>query len=515
MTGHAQTAMDAPFRTDHLVGDLERRSVRAGGITIAAQVVKPVIQIGSTMALARLLAPADFGLIAMVTAVTGCSAMFKEAGLSMATIQRAEVTHAQVSTLFWINVALSVLIMAVLMALAPAIAWLYSEPQLIWVTIAVAGTILFGGLVIQHEAILKRQMRFGRLAMIDIASMAAGIPVGVGMAFAGFGCWSLVGMMATTAMVSCALVWIAARWRPGRFVRGSGVRSMLAFGAHLTGSRFMEYINQNVASVLIGWALGPMTLGFYSKAYSLLLMPMRQINWPLSAVAIPSFSRLQNEPERFRAFYLRVLQSVCLLAAPVIALSFADADRIILFVLGNQWMESVSLFRWLAPAALIGTLHAAPGWLMVSLGHPRKLLRWSLLSTPLTVIAIAVGIKWGADGVAAALSIMSVVLFLPMSWYATRNSPVPFPSLLNVLWRPIAMSLAAAVVLMQLREPMTELLILPVQLVLDSIVFMITFLLVGMILPGGRAMLGDAVHLFGELRRKRTLPTPDSEDGNT
>ena len=142
--------------------------------------------------LARLLTPADFGLIAMIAVVTGFVEMFKDAGLSVATVQRATVTHAQASTLFWINVALSLAVTLVVAALAPAIAWFYDEPKLTAITLALSATIVFGGLAVQHQALLRRRMEFGRLAFIEIASLAAGVVTAVLMAGRGWatGRWS-------------------------------------------------------------------------------------------------------------------------------------------------------------------------------------------------------------------------------------------------------------------------------------------------------------------------------------
>ncbi len=150
------------FDTEYLKADLKGRSVRGGAVTMAAQGIKFFLQIGSTVVLARLLTPEDFGLIAMVTAVTGFVMMFKDMGLSMATVQRAEIDHAQISTLFWINVVLSLAFMLLTATLAPAIAWFYSEPRLTWITLALAGAFIFSGFTVQHQALLRRQMNFGR-----------------------------------------------------------------------------------------------------------------------------------------------------------------------------------------------------------------------------------------------------------------------------------------------------------------------------------------------------------------
>ena len=166
---------DEPLRTDHVLGDLRRRSVRGGAATLAAQLCKFALQFGSTALLARLLTPDDYGLIAMVTAVTGFVAIFKDLGLSAATVQRKEITRQQSSNLFWINVACSILLMLILMAAAPLIAWFYKHPELRWITIALSASFIFGGLTAQHQALLRRQMRFGVLARIEVGAMACGV----------------------------------------------------------------------------------------------------------------------------------------------------------------------------------------------------------------------------------------------------------------------------------------------------------------------------------------------------
>jgi len=202
---------------------------------MAAQGVRFFLRMGSTVVLARLLTPQDFGLIAMVTVITGFVMMFKDMGLSMATVQRDEVNHAQISTLFWINVGLSLCVMLLTAALAPVIAWFYGEPRLVWVTLALASAFIFGGFTVQHQALLRRQMRFGTLAVIGIISMVVGIITAIIAALSGAGYWSLVLMQLATAITIAIGVWVGCDWRPGLFVRRSGIRKMLAFGGNLTG----------------------------------------------------------------------------------------------------------------------------------------------------------------------------------------------------------------------------------------------------------------------------------------
>ena len=415
------------FETDHLLGDLHLKSVRGGVITLAAQAIKILLQMTSTMVLARLLTPKDFGLVAMVITITGFVAMFKDCGLSMATVQHAQITHAQVSTLFWINCALSAAVMLVVAMLAPMVAWFYHEPRLIWITLVLSITFVFSGLTVQHQALLRRQMQFKTLAIIDIVSMASGLAAGIGMAWgAGFGYWSLVGMTFATTLVNAILVWIKCDWRPGPYGRNVGARSMLAFGGSLTGFDVLNYFTRNFDSVLIGRVLGPIATGVYSKAYSLLALPMNQINAPISSVMLPALSRLQNEPEAYAKLYLGALKALSFVTVPMVVFSFVLAKDIILILLGAQWLSAVVVFQLLAPAALVSAINIAPGWLCISLGHPQKQLHYGLVSAPICVGAFLIGIKWGVEGVAAAFSLTFFILFWAFVWYASKDSSVKF-----------------------------------------------------------------------------------------
>jgi len=203
------------LRVDHLSADLRGRSVRGGAVTLSSQGAKFLLTLVSMAILARMLAPEDFGLIAMATVVIGFTSVFKDMGFSMATVQSPDIRHAQASTLYWLNVAASVVITIVTAAVAPLLAWFYKEPRVTAVTVALAATILFGGLGIQHQALLRRQMRFGALAFAEVASLVLATLAAVASALAGFGYWSLVVLNVAREIANTAAVWILCGWRPG------------------------------------------------------------------------------------------------------------------------------------------------------------------------------------------------------------------------------------------------------------------------------------------------------------
>jgi PST family polysaccharide transporter len=159
------------FKTDHLLTNLKRRTISSGAVTMSAQGLKFLLSLISTVILARLLTPRDFGLVAMVTTITGFLRVFKDAGLSIATVQREGITHAQVSNLFWVNIAVSTLSTLIVAAAAPIVARFYQNDRLISVTLLLSTTFLISGSTVQHQALLKRQMRFKALAAIEVGSM--------------------------------------------------------------------------------------------------------------------------------------------------------------------------------------------------------------------------------------------------------------------------------------------------------------------------------------------------------
>ncbi len=413
------------FSTDHIKANLKAYSVKGGVVTLTGQAVKFILNMGSAMILARLLTPADFGLIAMVGAFTGFVGLFKNLGLSVATIQRDGITHSQVSTLFWINVGVSILLAAIGASLAPLVVWVYREPQLKLITIAISCTFVFGGLSAQHAALLRRQMRFTALAAVQILSMAAGIASAIILAYKGAGYWALVGLTAFQELFSTVLCWTFMRWRPGKPGNYSSVRSLLAFGGNLTGFNLMNYFSRNADNFLIGWWWSAAHLGIYSKAYKLFLLPLRQVAWPLSGVAIPALSRVNNDPEHYRRVFYQFQGKLGLIIIPLMAFILIAADSIVLVILGPQWEAAISVFRWLGLVGIVEGATNSNGWVFISQNRTKEMFHWGILSSILCIASFIVGLPWGPDGVAASYGISGVIIRFPLLiWLVGRNGHI-------------------------------------------------------------------------------------------
>ena len=416
---------EAYFNTEPLKEGLGARTARGGAVTFASQGFKFFASLGATMVLGRLLRPADYGLIGMVAVVTGFVSMFKDLGLSAATVQRDEITSKQVSTLFWVNVALSVGVGLLTLALAPAVAWFYGAPQLTSVTAVYAVGFLFGGLTVQHEALLHRQMRFAAQAACEIVALLVTIAVTITLAWRGVGYWSLVAGHVTTSFVYMIGIWTVCRWRPGRPASVASVRSLLRFGGNLTGFGVVNFFARNLDNMLIGRVWGSQQLGLYAKAYQLLTLPIDQINAPITTVAVPALSRLNDSPDHYRRAYLRIIEKIAVLTMPGIALLIGTADWVVLVILGPQWTEAGRIFAALGVAALIQPIANTTGWLFISQARTDDMFRYGLVASTIIVAAILSGLHWGALGVAVVYALVWVTIVTPLLFYwVGRKGPV-------------------------------------------------------------------------------------------
>lgn len=490
------TENEQHFRTDHLKSDLKGRSVRGGAAVLIAQGCKFILQMGSTIILARLLTPQDYGLIGMVSAVTGFVSMFKDMGLSMATIQKAEVNHRQISTLFWVNVGLSIATMLVSAAIAPVIAWFYGEPRLTLITLVSAIGFIFGGLTVQHQALLNRQMRFTALAIIDIISMLIGITTAIVLAWYGAGYWALVMMQLAIAISTTIGVWLICRWRPSLPSLHSGIGEMLAFGGNLTGYSIINYFSRNLDNVLIGRYWGAGELGLYSKAYQLLLLPINQINAPIASVAIPALSRLVDSPAQYRKAYLRIVEKVALLTMPIMIFMIATSDWLVLLLLGSQWNDSRRIFILLALAGLIQPVANSTGWLFISQNRSHQMFQWGLIGGTINIVSFFAGLHWGAVGVAASYSLFWTYICMPLLfWFIGRTGPIKTADFHRVLAPFVLTSLCTLFALLAFRK-YVEISNPALGCLIAFIITILTFLSILALIPSGRMALQDVKTLI-------------------
>jgi O-antigen/teichoic acid export membrane protein len=505
MPGETETSgkMSDVFETRHLTGNLRERSVRGGVFTILAQVAKFILQLGSTIVLARLLAPSDFGLLAMALVFTSFVAVFTDAGLSTATVQHQQINHAQISTLFWINAALGIGLMLLVMALAPFVAWFYDDSRLIPVTLGVATAFLFGGLSVQHLALLKRQMRFGAIGATDVASQVLGIAAAILLATQfDAGIWALLGLHIVPPVARMVFVWLLSGWRPGLPSRDADIGSMLRFGGRASAASFLFQAGLQADKLLVGWSLGPTVLGLYDRAFRLMRLPINQMNVPLTAVAIPALSRTLGDDSRYRRGFLATLQKMMLVAAPLITFAFIFADELIRLALGPQWREAGRIFQFLALGALVLPIRNATGWLFITQGRMKEHLRFHMLDSLTSVLSVLIGLAWGILGVSLAVSLRQFAVLPFLFWLAGRQGPVSTATLFGALAFPTAMVSFLVMALSLLRYALAGAVTMPVLLLCGMLLTILVTLTLAYLHPAGREILTGVIADAKVLRKK-------------
>ena len=427
------------FITEDIDKNLGPLGLHSVVISFGAQSVIVMLKVISAVVLARLLSPSDYGVIFMVGSLVGLLSVFKDFGLSMGTIQSKEINHEQISILFWVNVAVSVVLCCTGIVCAPFLSDFYNNPSVLLATIALSLAFIPNGLTIQHQALLKRRMRYFSLAIAEIVSQLCSVMVAIVAALCGAGFWALVYMQLSYAISYMIIVWIATAWVPGLPARATGASSILSFGSYLSLFGGVNYFLRNADNILIGRYWGEVALGFYGKAYELLMLPIQSIASPLGNVCIPVLCRLQDQPEKHGRCYSHFMAVLFLCTMPIVMLCNIHAREMIAIVLGPQWIEAGEIFYYLSFGSVAQIVCSTAGWLYVSLGRARELFRYGSIGAAIFIVFFFVGVPYGMLGVAIAYSVAMLVWLIPCMLLATRNTAVRLP----MIWSELMVNLVA------------------------------------------------------------------------
>ena len=471
--------------------DLKEKTIRGGLARLCALGAGFLLRLGALMILARLLGPKDFGLMGMVTAFTGVLGLFRDFGLSAAAVQHTTITEQQMSTLFWVNVLLGALLSLVALAMAPIIAAFYHEPQLFGVTAVLASVFLFNAAGIQHSALLQRQMRFTALAAISIVSSIVGIAIALGGAEAGYGYWALTAIPVASSVVGSIGAWLTTGWVPGMPRRWTGIRRMLQFGGTLTLNGLVAYVAYNAEKVMIGRFWGADAIGIYGRAYQLVTLPTDNLNSAVGEVAFSALSRLQNDPIRFKGYFLKGFSLVMGLTLPITIACALFADDVVYCLLGPKWKDAAAIVRLLAPTIAIFAIVNPLGWFVYSLGLVARSLKIALVFAPFMITGYVIGLPYGPKGVALAYSSVMMLWLIPLILWCIHGTMISFRDILSAVSRPLASGILAGMPAFGVRLISDEFVSPLPRLLLESSVLFATFFSVLLFAAGQKSLYLD------------------------
>jgi len=449
--------------------DLNRRSLRGGAISMVAQAANVVTQLISTIILARILVPEDFGLVAMVSAVIGFATIFVDLGTRDAVTQRGSVDEGEVSALFWITCGVGVALTGLTVLLAPLLARFYDEPRLALVAVALSITFTLPALYFQQQALMRRAMLFRSLALIDIGANLGSTIAAILLAYQGYGYWALVWKLVLTALFTCLGVWLACGWWPKRPKFTSGVKELLGFGLNITGFTITDYIAKSADRVALGYTAGPRDLGFYQNAFLVYDNALNVSSVSLHNVATASLTKLRGDVAALRRAWATALSSLIYFGAPAFAILAVVGHDFVVLLLGNNWAAAGTILSVLALRGPAHVVERTLGWLHVAAGRPERWRRWGVVGCFVTLVALFCGLPFGAIGVAVSYTVFMYLMFVPAIGYAGKPLGITASHALKIVGAPIGTALGSAAIgflvghtLLQDTSPLARFLILSV-----------------------------------------------------
>jgi len=412
---------------------LRQKTIKALIWAFGARFFRQTINFVILAILARLLEPNDFGLLGMATVFYGLAMIFSEMGISTALIQKKDADNLHFSSVFWLNVATGILLTLLMVAISPLVAIFYGEIQLRAILSVIALNFVISSFSIVQRTIFKKQMNFKIISVCESVAIVISGVIGVYMAFTGFGVWSLVSQMMTFTLANTVLVWMISSWRPKFVFSLNAIKDIFHFSINITAFRILNYFGRNVDYLLIGKFLGAQALGYYTLAYKLMLVPLQNFTWIVNRVMFPAYSKIQDDKERVRKAYMKVIKAISLITAPLMLGLMALAPEFVLVVFGAKWQPAILLIRILCICGFVQSIHSTLGALVQSQGKANLLLKLGIQGTFFTILAITIGLRWGIYGVA----ILYTSEQLLWSTYAQNIGNSLIGLKLNVFVKPI------------------------------------------------------------------------------
>ncbi len=399
---------------------MRSRIMRGIAWKIASQLMRQGSRAVVAIILARLLAPHDFGLAAMVVVLSGLVLIFSDLALGAALVQRRNLTEKDKSTVFWTSLGAGIVFTLIGVACSGLVADFYNEPDVQPLFAALSLSFFITALATVQSALLTREMDFRSLELRQIAGTLIGAVVGIAAAVQGLGAWAIIAQQLTIGVVSTVLLWRFCEWKPRFTYSWTSFRELGAFGGNVFGTRLLFYANRSADVLLIGRFLGAAAVGAYTIAYSVILFPFNQVAGPIQEVLYPAFSRMQDDPARMATIWIGVNRVVGAITIPSLIGLVIVAPEFVSVVLGDKWEAAVPVMQILAWVGLLQSLQRLNSSILEARNRTKVLFRYSMIVLAASLIGFVGGLHWGIVGVAVGYAISSTIVEPYYSWLTAR-----------------------------------------------------------------------------------------------
>jgi O-antigen/teichoic acid export membrane protein len=341
-----------------------------------------------TVLVARALNPADYGLMAMASILTGYIEIFSEMGLGSAIVQKIDVVQKELSSVFWLTVAVGVGFGIASFWLAYPTALIFREPRVIPITRLISVVFVISSLAIVPYSILTRDIKFKEIGIIQFAAVLGSSLSMLWMARSGFGVWTLIGGTIVHRIISVGLTFWISKWCPDWHFDFGEAKALLKFGVNVASSRSLFYVFQKSDKFIVGKMFNAKLLGFYSFAMQLASIPMEKIVAIINQIAFPVFSRYQNDVSKSNDLYLKLTEYVAIIVAPLFFGGFVLGDELVLILLGEKWQPVTYIFKLLCISNFAVSLTSISGIIHLAQGRPQ----WGLIFTGVSTVFMSLSI---------------------------------------------------------------------------------------------------------------------------
>jgi len=378
-----------------------------------SQVVRQLIRFGIVAILANLLAPEDFGLLAMVTVFTNFFGMVSDLGLNAAVIQKKELKKEEISTVFWLIILFGIILTLIFWGLSPMIAKFYQRKELASITIVLGVSFFLNSFASVPVALLAREMKFGVLSINEIIAVVLSGAGAICLAFSGMGVWALVMQNIIYSFVYSMVNMYGAKYVPQFIFKISKIKDMISFGGNLILFNLVNYLARNADNLLIGKFLGSNALGYYDLAYQIMLFPLRRISWTIGGVMFPALSRVQHNLSTVRDAYLRAVRMIASITFPAMLGLWIIAPEFIKIILGSKWLPILYILRVFCWIGAFQSIATTTGWIYLSQGRADLQLKVGAVFVVIYIISFVIGLHWGINGVATAYGLSILLIAYP------------------------------------------------------------------------------------------------------
>jgi PST family polysaccharide transporter len=472
-------------------------------------VLQGVISLASVTILARLLTPSDFGVLAMVLPVALIVGMTINRGLHMAVMHETNLSPAQMSRLFWIAQRFNILLLASMALSAPLLAWLYREPRVTGAALLWTLALAFQSLGSFAEAVLKRQIRFGMLAAIELSAMLVAVATAITAAALGYRHISLVVQIVVGQFLRCVGAYVASQWRPalmhGPHSPDATVDRLVRYGSNFGLARAVYWLGRQIDRMVVGYVSGAGVLGLYDSARRWSWYPFQELFLAMTDVVVASLSQARVDRARFREYCRRGFTAFLALPMPAIAFIGLEAELVVRVLLGERWLAAVPMVRIMCGAAFLDSIGRLTSWLNSAEGHTRQQLEWSTVSTLVTLATIVATARSGAIAITWAFAIATAALVIPGVIYCLRHSQLRAADFVGAVWRPTTSAIFASLVWLAVRPVLAATDGALVRFLLSGMAFSTLYALAWLALPGGRVATREGVEVLRAIVSPRPM----------